>query len=268
MRNVSTPSSSNLDRSAPSSSNLYESDPFSVAPFSPAPFSPAPLWPRSPTPSSFGLYESMPAPPNLYESTPSLSNPYGFSVGHPLESNHFLHLGTQLDAHPRSADILSGEIYNNPPSISISHPVCQVPESNVGWADYTSAHSTVYPSGDAPEIYNNPPSISISHPVFQVPASNVGWADYTSAHSTVYPSGDAPGMWCCWVNEDGSICRESISYDCATHLATAHGISKTASRTRVACRWCSPPKQMKRESIVRHVREVHLRRKRRDKERA
>ncbi|KIJ66137.1 hypothetical protein HYDPIDRAFT_110303 [Hydnomerulius pinastri MD-312] len=62
---------------------------------------------------------------------------------------------------------------------------------------------------------------------------------------------------CEWRHDDGSICGESISFmTCPEHLAV-HGIKNMAFNLLINCGWCGKP--VKRESIVRHVREAHLR---------
>lgn len=68
---------------------------------------------------------------------------------------------------------------------------------------------------------------------------------------------------CHWVDKYGIICRQPITANlCAIHLASKHGVSKMAPHASISCCWCDPPKTMKRDSIVRHVREIHLSEKR------
>ncbi|KAF9235358.1 hypothetical protein BU15DRAFT_78106 [Melanogaster broomeanus] len=73
----------------------------------------------------------------------------------------------------------------------------------------------------------------------------------TNPHQTV----------CGWRLRDGSICGGPITKRTVPeHLAVHHGIKKIASYQLIACRWCPDGSDLiKRESIVRHVREVHLR---------
>ncbi|KIJ66133.1 hypothetical protein HYDPIDRAFT_27325 [Hydnomerulius pinastri MD-312] len=61
---------------------------------------------------------------------------------------------------------------------------------------------------------------------------------------------------CKWRRDDGSLCRGNISWTtCSDHLAV-HGIEDMPSMLKITCGWCD--KTVKRESIVRHVREKHL----------
>ena len=58
-------------------------------------------------------------------------------------------------------------------------------------------------------------------------------------------------------------CGEWITKDnCAAHLAHYHGIKGMSSRHRVKCQACNPPKFIKRESMLRHFIEVHIKIKR------
>ncbi|KAI6094439.1 hypothetical protein EV401DRAFT_1294503 [Pisolithus croceorrhizus] len=75
----------------------------------------------------------------------------------------------------------------------------------------------------------------------------------------------APTTWplsalhpCGWVKEDGTRCNIHITYDCAGHLATAHNIRQQGRRLKVLCCWCDLPRPIRRSSMLRHVREVHL----------
>lgn len=63
---------------------------------------------------------------------------------------------------------------------------------------------------------------------------------------------------CGWIKEDGTRCNTHITYDCARHLATAHNIRQQGRRLKVLCCWCDLPRYIRRSSMLRHVREVHL----------
>ncbi|KAI6038142.1 hypothetical protein EDC04DRAFT_2040521 [Pisolithus marmoratus] len=66
---------------------------------------------------------------------------------------------------------------------------------------------------------------------------------------------------CGWRNDDDKICGVSIKYDdCANHFAAVHDIKNMAWDAKVTCRWCSSKaqKKVKRKSLLRHLREVHL----------
>ncbi|KAI5997428.1 hypothetical protein EDD15DRAFT_2364147 [Pisolithus albus] len=91
-------------------------------------------------------------------------------------------------------------------------------------------------------------------------------------HSHIGPSKDAPAAdvafgQCGWRDTDGKECGELLTYpgNLASHFADCHGIRKMASDVLIMCRWCSPEEIVKRESIVRHLREHHLGYRRRKK---
>ncbi|KAF9235357.1 hypothetical protein BU15DRAFT_64944 [Melanogaster broomeanus] len=65
---------------------------------------------------------------------------------------------------------------------------------------------------------------------------------------------------CGWRGTDGSICGERVSRKTVPKHLAVHGITKMSYNMPVICRWCPDGRvPMKRESIVRHFREVHLR---------
>lgn len=71
-----------------------------------------------------------------------------------------------------------------------------------------------------------------------------------------------PTVPCGWKDNDGTACDGPVMSDnLANHFATLHGIKNMASGVKIDCRWCpsSLQKQVKRESLLRHLREVHLR---------
>ncbi|KAI6038162.1 hypothetical protein EDC04DRAFT_2697733 [Pisolithus marmoratus] len=66
---------------------------------------------------------------------------------------------------------------------------------------------------------------------------------------------------CGWKGDDGQVCGNPVTSDSlANHFAVMHGIKNMASDIKVECRWCPPSsqKRVKRESMLRHLREVHL----------
>ncbi|KAF8845890.1 hypothetical protein BDN67DRAFT_960512 [Paxillus ammoniavirescens] len=74
---------------------------------------------------------------------------------------------------------------------------------------------------------------------------------------------------CGWRATDGSTCEGSITGATISEHLVQHGITDMAYSVRIECRWCPDGKKpIKRESIVRHVREVHMRLKRPPKSRA
>ncbi|KIN99276.1 hypothetical protein M404DRAFT_815242 [Pisolithus tinctorius Marx 270] len=62
---------------------------------------------------------------------------------------------------------------------------------------------------------------------------------------------------CPWRDEQEVICNELVSWDCQDHLASSHGIVNISGSTLVTCGACDL--QLKRESLLRHFREVDLR---------
>ncbi|KIK20602.1 hypothetical protein PISMIDRAFT_578421 [Pisolithus microcarpus 441] len=91
-------------------------------------------------------------------------------------------------------------------------------------------------------------------------------------HSHIGPSKDAPAAGvacghCGWRDNDGKECGELLTYpgNLASHFADYHGIRNMASNVAIVCRWCPPGEIVKRESIVRHLREHHLGYRRRKK---
>ncbi|KAI6117381.1 hypothetical protein EDD16DRAFT_1009755 [Pisolithus croceorrhizus] len=87
--------------------------------------------------------------------------------------------------------------------------------------------------------------------------------------STNAPAADVPrnhvaGKRCGWRGDGGIECGVLVTYDnLAHHFATFHGVRNIASAVEITCRWCSPGKVIKRVSILRHLREYHLRYRRR-----
>jgi hypothetical protein len=82
-----------------------------------------------------------------------------------------------------------------------------------------------------------------------------------SSSNESFPETNPHSRLCGWRSEDDSECggvvtRQTVSQ----HLAAWHGIRKKASHERITCRWCPDGTDpIKRESIARHLREVHLR---------
>ncbi|KAI6095909.1 hypothetical protein F5141DRAFT_623545 [Pisolithus sp. B1] len=64
---------------------------------------------------------------------------------------------------------------------------------------------------------------------------------------------------CGWRDVSGGTCDIPVTYDNVPHhLRTFHSIEGIAANVEIECRWCSPPKTLKRKGMVRHCREVHL----------
>lgn len=75
----------------------------------------------------------------------------------------------------------------------------------------------------------------------------------------------SPGLYKCqWLNDDDTICGRPITWKTvAEHLST-HGIKRMSRSHQLTCRWAGchlrggGKATIKRENIVRHVRERHL----------
>ncbi|KAG9308164.1 WD40-repeat-containing domain protein [Chiua virens] len=67
---------------------------------------------------------------------------------------------------------------------------------------------------------------------------------------------------CGWINDDGTMCAQPITTTSLSHHLTIHGANELRRDHRVSCRWtgCRLKDQtkMNRESMLRHVREVHM----------
>ena len=69
---------------------------------------------------------------------------------------------------------------------------------------------------------------------------------------------------CEWQNEDGTPCGGVITRVTLSEHLSNHGIKKMTRNHPTKCGWvgCKRKKSMNRESVVRHIREVHLHMKR------
>ncbi|KIK34491.1 hypothetical protein CY34DRAFT_639388, partial [Suillus luteus UH-Slu-Lm8-n1] len=94
---------------------------------------------------------------------------------------------------------------------------------------------------------------SSSTPVFSAPtvdcsSSGLSNTSEPTDHSLVE-------LQCMWVGPDGS-CNDQIRHcDFPSHLREVHGMTGQAI---VTCRWHGCNKALRRDSIWRHVREIHL----------
>ena len=78
----------------------------------------------------------------------------------------------------------------------------------------------------------------------------------TMVHTLDQP---ARGTECPWRNEAGAVCGEWVTKDnCAAHLASWHGIKSISARHMIKCQACNRPNFIKRESMLRHFLEVHI----------
>ncbi|KAF8557895.1 hypothetical protein OG21DRAFT_137089 [Imleria badia] len=77
-----------------------------------------------------------------------------------------------------------------------------------------------------------------------------------------------PTYSCQWVREYGTLCEDKLTpVNLPMHLSK-HGIHNLTRNHPTRCNWvgCKTKKTMNRESIVRHIREVHMRLKRSSKQ--
>lgn len=65
---------------------------------------------------------------------------------------------------------------------------------------------------------------------------------------------------CGWQDGEARKCGIPITYYCADHFAAFHGLENMARDVEIVCRWCLPMEQKKirRQNMLRHLREVHL----------
>ncbi|KAF8557871.1 hypothetical protein OG21DRAFT_135893 [Imleria badia] len=71
------------------------------------------------------------------------------------------------------------------------------------------------------------------------------------------------GTCCQWVKEDGAVCGAHITLETVPQHLRTHDIENMAHNCLVSCRWLGcrlrgDKAKIKRESIARHVREIHL----------
>ncbi|KAF8131943.1 hypothetical protein EV363DRAFT_1479771, partial [Boletus edulis] len=125
-----------------------------------------------------------------------------------------------------------------------------------GWA-------TGHPeAGFSPE---SPSTFNIANPPFGIdgssyPGENVQIAVQSPLYTSILTLEELE-WFCGWKNEDGTLCDEVFKRaSLPMHLAK-HGIKNKSRTSPTKCRWlgCKKRKPMNRESIVRHIREVHMR---------
>lgn len=65
---------------------------------------------------------------------------------------------------------------------------------------------------------------------------------------------------CKWKDESGPVCEEVLTYGSLPEHLSMHGIKNMTRDSSTKCNWvgCKRKRPMNRESIVRHIREVHL----------
>ncbi|KAL4068727.1 hypothetical protein V8B97DRAFT_795786 [Scleroderma yunnanense] len=110
-----------------------------------------------------------------------------------------------------------------------------------------------------PQALTAPPSFPLwDQGAPSIPAENIPKA--VSMNSSTAPS----RRICGWKDDDKlNRCKTMVTPDnIQEHLATSHGIRNLAGDHPLRCRTCNQPRRMKRESLLRHYREVHFGQKR------
>ncbi|KAF8420575.1 hypothetical protein L210DRAFT_3654828 [Boletus edulis BED1] len=141
--------------------------------------------------------------------------------------------------------------------LSYPHTVVDIPPT--GWA-------TGHP--EAGFLPGHPSTFNFVDPPFRIdgssfPGENVQMVGPEAVQSPLYTSTltlEELGWLCGWKNEDGTLCDEIFTRaSLPMHLAK-HGIKNKSRTSPTKCRWlgCKARKPMNRESIVRHIREVHM----------
>ncbi|KAI5997434.1 hypothetical protein EDD15DRAFT_343117 [Pisolithus albus] len=147
--------------------------------------------------------------------------------------------------HGGNYELVGGDFYgygNVAPSFPYSNmPPHQGPHSLHPTHQHGMGSLSVH--AESPEADN-----SRTVPPMNAPAAGV--PPNLSAHE--YPCG--------WRVYGGGECGALVTYhSLAHHFAVVHGIRNMASDVEIMCRWCPPGTIVKRESLLRHLRERHLR---------
>ncbi|KAF9222389.1 hypothetical protein BS17DRAFT_186348 [Gyrodon lividus] len=140
-----------------------------------------------------------------------------------------------------------------PPSLnpSFSNASCPAVQGN------SRVNHGVIPRGTASRVNSTTRTPFPNHKVSPYPTYNASPYANTQATSPE-PLSETPHR-CQWREIDGSICGGNITRKTTSEHLVVHGIVKKASNIPIICRWCPDGREpMKRESIVRHVREAHL----------
>lgn len=109
-------------------------------------------------------------------------------------------------------------------------------------------------------FYPLPEACAVAVPV---PAENISESLLVNSLPASDPRDKDKPVMCRWKGEGQTVCCSwsVMESNVQEHLAD-HGIKGMSSRLELACCSCDPPKKMKRESILRHFKEVHLKQKR------
>ncbi|KAF8420572.1 hypothetical protein L210DRAFT_3654825 [Boletus edulis BED1] len=182
-----------------------------------------------------------------------------------------LNVGSSLQGY-------SSSVVNNPFSVYDTLDYSQ-DHSTYAYSHYNGSQAVVQSPSNVPPYLPIQPTVSRSPPAQVPPTHRNSQGDHSITGSPYAPirTSSLPVQstlpqevvmdTCKWMKVDGTVCEAQIaSATVPEHLAT-HGIKKMTGNFRLECRWLEcrlrgDRKEMKRESIVRHVREKHLRRKR------
>ncbi|KAI6117378.1 hypothetical protein EDD16DRAFT_1009616 [Pisolithus croceorrhizus] len=235
-----------------------------------------PLWNKANCGVSFADHENA----SSFSSCPSSASSSFSSALHPPSQGLYACMsnGYAPDMHSSGINLAAGTNFLDR---AASQPGCmdnhQKMYSDDGASTWNSGLATLLSSSSPPKHPQQEPYLSLSdnyHNVenlsFLIGSPMTDRSHVVSPNSLpmVDPFRD-PTVPCGWEGDDGRVCYNPVSSDnLANHFATLHGIRNMASDIKVACRWCPSRsrKQVKRESILRHLREVHLKRPRPKKE--
>ncbi|KIK76742.1 hypothetical protein PAXRUDRAFT_413549 [Paxillus rubicundulus Ve08.2h10] len=160
----------------------------------------------------------------------------------------------EYDSHGWYNNQAVGDINNAPPlaaptSLSSAevYDLEQAPVRAAASVPGQTPHSNL--SGPGSQLPHAPTTLQGSHVLGLLPQDPISVSD---------PAGEA-ALTCKWRATNGSICGASITGSTVPQHLVQHGITKLSFDTLIECHWCpNGSKPMKRESIVRHVRGVHL----------
>ncbi|KIN94952.1 hypothetical protein M404DRAFT_337192 [Pisolithus tinctorius Marx 270] len=144
-----------------------------------------------------------------------------------------------------------------PPAIPVQATVASVPAGHLAQGDsgpFGGGASAVFTSASlvgslvTANIAGSPSEASPTHPLSTQFINSATSSSLQQTFSDLRP--------CPWKDDQGGICGEFVGRVCQDHLTTAHGIVNISGATLVTCGACGL--QVKRESLLRHFREVDL----------
>ncbi|KAI6137334.1 hypothetical protein F5141DRAFT_80733 [Pisolithus sp. B1] len=171
--------------------------------------------------------------------------------------------GTTPAYPPIAPDIINETIMNVE---TIPLPLDYTAPQPGGGNDHEWMGGIYHPSGElAPLSYRRPCNVGIPSMHERPPEADHPRVASTMNVPVAYVACDrtAPKL-CGWRDINGGTCDMPVTYDTVPHhLRTFHGIEGMAANVEIECRWCSPPKTLRRKHMVKHFREAHLKHPRR-----